>query len=302
MTQESAGREVSRGTFEIIAGFLHAKAGIVLTQNKLYLLESRLRPVGARHGIDTLAELAARMMGRGAAAQALAGDVLEAMTTNETFFFRDGKPFTHLREVALPALNAARPPGQALRIWSAASSSGQEAYSIAMTVAELGALAGRSVEVLGTDLSREQVERGRQGLYSHFEVQRGLPIQMLVQHFDREGKSWRVKSALRGRVAFREWNLLDDPEPLGTFDVVFCRNVLIYFDEPTKSRVLRQISQRMARDGYLYLGGAETVVGLRTPFVAQPGATALRLWAPHDDAAAPWKAARQRPETIRSTS
>ncbi len=286
--------EVSRGTFELIAGFLHKRAGIVLTEGKLYLIESRLRPVGTKHGIDSLAELAAQMIGRGTRAEAIAADVVEAMTTNETFFFRDEKPFTHLRDVALPALLKARGPGQSLRIWSAASSSGQEAYSIAMVVADIAAFAGRAVEVIGTDLSREQVERARQGVYSHFEVQRGLPIQLLVRHFDRDGKSWRIKPELRARVTFREWNLLDSPRPLGRFDVVFCRNVLIYFDQPTKLHVLRQLAEQMAPDGFLYLGGAETIVGLQTQFVSQPGMGSFRLGKADTSA--------QRPETIRSTS
>ena len=286
---------ISRGSFEIIAGFLHARAGIVLTESKLYLIESRLKPVSQRHGLDDLSGLAAQLLARGPRADAIAADVIEAMTTNETFFFRDEKPFTHLRTVALPALNAARPAHQPLRIWSAASSSGQEAYSIAMIIAEMKELAGRSFEIIGTDLSREQVERASAGLYTHFEVQRGLPVQMLVKHFDREDKSWRVKRPLRERVSFREWNLMDDPARLGKFDIVFCRNVLIYFDQPTKAQVLSRLAGRMPTDGILYLGGAETVVGMTTPFVARPGEVAFRL-------SAGIAAVHQRPEIIRSTS
>ncbi len=285
---------ITRGTFEVIAGFLHARAGIVLTESKLYLIESRLKPVAQRHGIK-LAELAGQLLGRGARAEAIGTEVIEAMTTNETFFFRDDKPFSHLRSIALPALHAARPPGQPLRIWSAASSSGQEAYSIGMVIAELKDMS-RPFRLIGTDLSREQVERANAGLYTHFEVQRGLPVQMLVKHFDREDKSWRVKKSLRERVTFREWNLLHDPARLGKFDIVFCRNVLIYFDQPTKTQVLDRIAGQMPDDGFLYLGGAETVVGLRTPFVAQAGEVAFRL------AASVERAARYRPETIRSTS
>ncbi len=295
MTVPSA--SISRVTFEVIARFLHGRAGIVLTDNKLYLIESRLRPVIQRHGLASLSDLASHIEGRSAKSQAVAADVIEAMTTNETFFFRDDKPFTHFRTVALPALHAARAPGQPIRIWSAASSSGQEAYSIAMILSDMkGALGGRRFEVIGTDLSREQVERANRGLYSHFEVQRGLPVQLLVKHFEREDQSWRAKPHLREQVSFREWNLLDDPARLGKFDVVFCRNVLIYFDQVTKCGVLDRIGARMPQDGFLYLGGAETVVGMRTPFISQPGEAAFRL------GRATSTGSRYRPEMILSTS
>ena len=296
MTVAFSPSTVSRGTFEVIAGFLHTRAGIMLTDSKLYLIESRLKPVAARHGLDSLADLAAQLLARGLKADAVAADVIEAMPPHETVLFRGEQPVPPLRTVALPALHAARPPGQTIRIWSAASSSGQEAYSVAMIIAEMPQLAGRSVELIGTDLSREQVERAGAGLYSHFEVQRGLPVQMLVKHFDREDKSWRVKQRLREKVSFREWNLMGDPSRLGKFDIVFCRNVLIYFDQATKTQVLTRIAGQMPSDGYLYLGGAETVVGMTTPFIAQPGEAAFRL------APAVAKDARQRPEMMRSTS
>ncbi|MGH7042498.1 MAG: CheR family methyltransferase, partial [Acetobacteraceae bacterium] len=187
-----------------------------------------------------------------------------------------GKPFLHFRTEALPRLHATRPPGVALRVWSAAASTGQEAYSLAMILADLRLTLGdRRVEILGTDLAREPLLRARAGLYSQFEVQRGLPVQMLVKHFRKEEQNWRISEALRAAVTFREWNLLDDPGPLGRFDVVFCRNVLIYFDPPTKRRVLGAIARQLAPDGVLYLGGAETVLGVTdqlVPLADQPGA------------------------------
>jgi chemotaxis protein methyltransferase CheR len=193
------------------------------------------------------------------------------MTTNETFFFRDEKPFAHVRTQALPRLHAARPAGARLRIWSAAASAGQEAYSLAMIVAEQRASLGtRVVEILGTDIAREQLARARQGLYTQFEVQRGLPMQMLVKHFRKDGANWRISDALRAAVQFREFNLLSDPRPLGQFDIVFCRNVLIYFDPPTKAKVLAAIAGCLAPDGVLFLGGAETVLGISDRFVAHP--------------------------------
>jgi chemotaxis protein methyltransferase CheR len=202
---------------------------------------------------------------------ALARDVVEAMTTNESFFFRDDKPFLHFRTQALPRLVAARPPGNSLRVWSAASSSGQEAYSLAMIVAESAAVLGaRKVEIVGTDIARDQLARAREGVYSQFEVQRGLPVQMLMRYFRKDDSTWRIADAIRGMAQFREYNLLTDLRPLGRFDIVFCRNVLIYFDQPTKARVLEAIAGLMPPDGLLYLGGAETVLGITARFAPMP--------------------------------
>jgi chemotaxis protein methyltransferase CheR len=190
------------------------------------------------------------------------------MTTNESFFFRDDRPFNHMRSQALPRLHSARPAGARLRIWSAAASTGQEAYSLAMLVAEGRATLGnREVEIVGTDIAREPLARARAGIYTQFEIQRGLPMQMLVKHFRKDGAQWRLADAIRAMASFREWNLLGDLRPLGQFDVVFCRNVLIYFDQPTKTRVLDAIARQLAPDGLLYLGGAETVLGITDRFV-----------------------------------
>jgi chemotaxis protein methyltransferase CheR len=214
-------------------------------------------------GLDALA---ARL--RSHAQTPLAREVVEAMTTNESFFFRDDKPFTHLRTQALPRLHAARPAGARLRLWSAAASTGQEAYSLAMLVAEgRMALGTREVEILGTDIAREPLARARAGSYTQFEIQRGLPMQMLVKYFRKEGTQWQLADAIRAMVGFREWNLLGDLRPLGQFDVVFCRNVLIYFDQGTKARVLEGIARQLAPDGLLYLGGAETVLGITNRLV-----------------------------------
>jgi chemotaxis protein methyltransferase CheR len=258
--------------FATLAGLLHTGSGLMVGPDKQYLLETRLAPVLRQHGMRDLDALAERLRGPLGGRAALEFQVIEAMTTNESFFFRDDKPFAHVRASALPRLHASRPAGTRLRIWSAAASSGQEAYSLAMLLAESRATwAGRTVEILGTDLSREQLARARAGLYTQFEVQRGLPMQYLVKYFTREGANWRIAEAVRAMASFREWNLLTDPRPLGVFDLVFCRNVLIYFDQPTKKRVLDGIARQMAPDGLLYLGGAETVIGLSTSFAAVPG-------------------------------
>lgn len=259
-------------SFEALANMLRANSGLVLGPDKEYLLETRLAPVLRKHNIRDLDALAALIGSAGATTRTVTDEVVDAMTTNESFFFRDDKPFTHFRGSALPAMLAARPSGARIRVWSAAASSGQEAYSLAMILAECKAqLGGRSVEILGTDISREQLARAREGVYTQFEVQRGLPMQLLVKYFRKEGPQWRIVDAIRDMASFREWNLLADPGPLGKFDVVFCRNVLIYFDQTTKAKVLEAIARQLAPDGYLYLGGAETVLGLTTRFTPLAG-------------------------------
>jgi len=257
---------LSQPGFDTIAGYLKSHSGLIIGPDKMYLLETRLGVIMKQHGLPDLGALATRLATPGQ--DKLGRDVVEAMTTNESFFFRDDKPFTHMRTQALPKLHAGRAPGQKLRIWSAASSSGQEAYSLAMILLDLKAMLGdRRVEILGTDIAREQLARARDGLYSQFEVQRGLPVAMLMKHFVKEAAGWRIKEALRAMVEFREWNLLTDLRPLGQFDVIFCRNVLIYFDNATKAKTLEGMARLLAPDGYLYLGGAETVLGITDRFV-----------------------------------
>jgi len=264
-------RLLAAGTFETIASLLKVRSGLAIGQDKLYLLDTRLAPILKRYQLPNLNALAERL--RGVRAETLAQEVVEAMTTNESLFFRDDKPFEHFRTQALPRLHAARPPGTKLRVWSAASSSGQEAYSLAMILSDLRASLGdRHVEIIGTDIAREQLSRARDGLYTQFEVQRGLPMQMLVKHFRKEAAGWRVAEAIRRMVEFREWNLLADLRPLGRFDIVFCRNVLIYFDQPTKARVLEAIATLLPPDGLLYLGGAETVLGITSRLAPLAGA------------------------------
>jgi chemotaxis protein methyltransferase CheR len=247
--------------FETIAGVLKARSGLAIGMDKLYLLESRLRPIVRQHGLRDLNALAELL--RGPVADPLVHEIVEAMTTNESLFFRDARPFAHARTQALPRLHAQRPPGVPLRIWSAAASSGQEAYSLAMIVSELRpGLGERQVEILGTDIARAQLARARAGLYTQFEVQRGLPMRMLVKYFKKRANGWVIVDTLRKMVTYQEWNLLDDLRPLGRFDVIFCRNVLIYFDTSTKARVLDAIAGQMAPDGLLYLGGTETALGI----------------------------------------
>jgi chemotaxis protein methyltransferase CheR len=260
---------LSPAAFETLATLLKTKSGLIIGMDKLYLLETRLASIVKREKFTDMNVLAERLRRPGS--DALARDVVEAMTTNESFFFRDDKPFLHFRTQALPRLVAARPPGSQLRVWSAASSSGQEAYSLAMIVAEATALlGGRKVEIVGTDIARDQLTRAREGIYSQFEVQRGLPVQLLMRYFRKTETSWQLSDMIRAMAQFREFNLLADLRPLGRFDVVFCRNVLIYFDQPTKARVLDAIAGLMPPDGLLYLGGAETVLGITSRFAPMP--------------------------------
>lgn len=251
--------------FDLIATLLKQRSGLLLTRDKAYLLESRLLPVARKHNLKTLDELAAEI--RAKRPEPLLRDVTEAMTTNESSFFRDQKPFDQFKKTVLPYLLQSRASKKFIRIWSAASSSGQEAYSLAMLLAEEGPkLQGWKFEIVGTDLSSEMVERARLGMYTQFEVQRGLPISLLMKYFSQVGDKWQISQVLRSMVTFREMNLLQDFGPIGTFDVVFCRNVLIYFDQPTKGRALDAISKVMPADGVLYLGGAETVIGITDKF------------------------------------
>lgn len=264
--------------FGFLRKLLKDRSGLMLGAEKEYLAESRLLPLARKNSMSTLAELVQRL--KGPHSTALAAQVVDAMTTNETFFFRDKVPFDHFRDTIMPALIAARAREKRIRIWCAAASTGQEPYSLAMTLQGMSAqLDGYKVQILATDLNGEVLDRAREGIYSQFEVQRGLPIQVLVKHFTQIGERWQIAPELRAMVQFRPLNLLADFKPLGLFDVVFCRNVLIYFDQPTKIDVLERMVRQLPDDGYLVLGAAETVVGLTATL--KPVAEKRCLYAPN---------------------
>lgn len=251
--------------FDFLRKLLRERSGLMLAAEKQYLAESRLLPVARRNGMVSLNELIERLKTK--APVPLTAQVVEAMTTNETFFFRDKLPFDHFRDTIVPALIAARAREKRIRIWCTAASTGQEPYSLAMLLKGMGAaIAGYRIDIVATDLSGEVLEKAKAGIYSQFEVQRGLPVQLLVKFFDQRGETWELAPELRGMVQFRSLNLLNDFSALGTFDVVFCRNVLIYFDQNCKSAVLERIARQIAEDGYLVLGAAETVIGLTDAF------------------------------------
>jgi chemotaxis protein methyltransferase CheR len=253
--------------YEFLRKLLKERSGLDLSADKQYLVESRLIPLARRSGLPGIAELVAKIK---SGAEALTSDVVEAMTTNETFFFRDKIPFDHLRETILPTLMQARASRRSLRIWCAASSTGQEPYSIAMIVKDFAGLSGWRVEIVATDLSQEVLEKSKAGVYSQFEVQRGLPIQMLVKHFTQTGELWQLGADIRAMVQHRQLNLLQDFSHLGTFDVIFCRNVLIYFDQDTKAGIFDRMSRMLESDGVLVLGAAESVVGISDAFKPYP--------------------------------
>jgi chemotaxis protein methyltransferase CheR len=264
--------------FDYLRKLLKERSGLMLAAEKQYLAESRLLPVARRHGMSTLGALVGKLKSPGAATLII--EVVEAMTTNETFFFRDKIPFEHVTATILPALIAARAREKRIRIWCAAASTGQEPYSIAMALRSMGAaLAGFRIDMVATDLSGDVLERAKSGIYSQFEVQRGLPIQLLVRFFSKVGDAWQIAPELRGMVQFRTLNLLNDFTALGTFDLVFCRNVLIYFDQETKIGVLNRVVRQMPEDGFLVMGAAETVVGLTDAF--KPMADKRGLYAPN---------------------
>ncbi|MFZ5736370.1 CheR-type MCP methyltransferase [Rhodopseudomonas thermotolerans] len=246
--------------YEYLQKLLKDRSGLVLSADKKYLLESRLLPLARKAGVPGITDLVQKMK---AGSEALIHDVVEAMTTNETFFFRDKTPFDHFKDSVIPDLIKARAGRKSLRIWCAASSTGQEPYSLAMLLKEKSAeLAGWRIEIIATDLSPEVLEKSKAGLYTQFEVQRGLPIQLLVKYFKQVGTMWQLNADVRSMVQYRQFNLLQDFTALGKFDVIFCRNVLIYFDQATKSDIFNRLMRVTEPDGYLFLGAAETVVGL----------------------------------------
>lgn len=270
--------------YDYLRQFLKTRSGLVLSNEKQYLIESRLLPVARKAGLESIGALVAKL--REPREGPLAEAVVEAMTTNESFFFRDKIPFDHLTQVMLPELAQKRAAKRQIRIWCAAASTGQEPYSIAMCLKEMASrFAGWRIEIIGTDISAEVLDRAKEGRYTQFEVQRGLPIQHLLKYFTQKGDSWTISSDLRQMVQWKKFNLLESFAGLGQFDIVFCRNVLIYFDQTTKIDILGRISRTIASDGYLVLGAAETVVGLTEAFKPAPDRRGLYL--PAAAAAAP---------------
>jgi chemotaxis protein methyltransferase CheR len=263
--------KVSELNYRFLKDYLYRESGIVLEAGKEYLIESRLGPLVKRHGLQNLNELCLVLQKKHHVH--LNREVVEAMTTNETMFFRDTALWDELRKTVLPEMIERNKAERRLRFWSAASSSGQEAHSLAIALLELG-MGSWDIQILGTDLSTQMVERARQGVYSHLEVNRGMPTNLLVKYFVRDGLQWRVGNEARRYVRFQQFDLRQKPATFGPFDIVFCRNVLIYFDLETKRRILQEFRCTISPGGYLVLGGAETTLNLDDSFKRRPIARA----------------------------
>ena len=258
---------ITQAEFDIVRSLIRTEAGIVLEQGKEYLVEARLSPLARREGFASPSALIARL---GGIKSPLHTRVVEAMTTNETIFFRDIEPFEVLRKEVLPAMIDARRATRRLQIWCGASSTGQEPYSIAMTLLDTPELAGWTIDILATDISTDVLARAREGLYSQLEVNRGLPATQLVKHFEKKGLEWQISQKLRSMVRFEYLNLMRPLPSMTAPDIVFLRNVLIYFDTADKSAILTRIRGAMRQDGYLFLGAAETTRNLDDRFERLP--------------------------------
>lgn len=267
---------LSAADFMFVSDLVRREAAIVLGPGKEYLVEARLLPVARQAGKASVGELLAAVQQR--MDRASIQDIVDALTTNETSWFRDREPFTALTESVLPELIQARAATRRLRVWSAACSSGQEPYSLAITMQQF-LPAGWTYEIVGTDISTEMISRAEAGAFSQVEVNRGLPANLLVHHFERQGAHWRVSQALRRSVTFQRMNLAQPLPSMVPFDIVFLRNILIYFDVQTKRSVLRNVGKLLRPDGWLFLGAAETTIGVDDSYERVPAgrASAYRL-------------------------
>jgi chemotaxis protein methyltransferase CheR len=250
---------LTQAEFTFVSTMVRREASIVLAPGKEYLVEARLIPVARAVGAANVTEFIAELQRRPNPAHQR--KIIDALTTNETSWFRDREPFAALTDVVLPELVKSRSAARKIRLWSAASSSGQEAYSLAITLQE-NLPPGWTYEIMGTDISTEMIKRAEAAEYSQVEVNRGLPASQLVQYFERAGAHWRVTPALRRNVSFKLLNLTAPLPAMQQFDIIFLRNVLIYFDVATKRNVLQNAAKLLRPDGWLFLGAAETTIGI----------------------------------------
>lgn len=259
---------MSTESYRALAAFLQKESGLVLGENKAYLVDSRLAPVASAHGFANIAALVGALP---SASPTVRSAVVDAMTTNESFFFRDNTPFRQFEQIMLPKLAEARRQTGRISIWCAAASTGQEPYSLAMILkAKPHLWRGLDVQIHATDISDTALTQARAGRYTQFEVQRGLPVQMLVDHFTQDGTSWVINDDIKSMVRFSKRNLLAPIMGMPSMDVVFCRNVLIYFDVPTKKQVIEAIHKTCRDDAYLVLGAAETLMGVSELYTRVP--------------------------------
>ncbi|TAE34510.1 MAG: protein-glutamate O-methyltransferase CheR [Alphaproteobacteria bacterium] len=265
------GRQIMQAQeFAFIRNLVKTNSGIDLTEDKVYLLESRLMPIASKGGHKDLSAFVGSIM-RSKPSNLLVQEIVEAMTTNESLFFRDTKPFQYLKDVVLHDFKT-RGITRPLSIWCAACSSGQEPYSIAMTMEEQRMGVGSmGASILASDIDQQILKKAEDGIYNQFEVQRGLPMPMLIKHFSQMPEQrWKIKDNIKKMVTFKQHNLLNSARPHGMFDIIFCRNVLIYFDPPTKQKALMYLNEVLNPGGYLFLGSAETVPPALTMLVSHP--------------------------------
>ena len=246
--------------FDWVRELVYREAAIVLEPGKEYLVEARLTPLARAAGKPTVTAYVDGL--RASRDPREKAKVVDALTTNETSWFRDGSPFRAIADTIVPEVLASGRPDRVLRIWSAASSSGQEAYTVAMSIQDKVRAAGWRLEMLGTDISEEMLTRARAGRYSQLEVNRGLPAPLLVKYFTRKGTEWEVAPELKANIKFQRLNLAAPFPPMPQFDIVLLRNVLIYFDTATKRSILRRVAATLRPNGCLLLGGAETTLGV----------------------------------------
>ncbi|MBL8174965.1 MAG: protein-glutamate O-methyltransferase CheR [Bryobacterales bacterium] len=256
--------EIQPENYRFLQDYIYRESGIVIDADKHYLLEARLAPVARKQQVDTLNDLCNLLRATSARGE-LRQQVVEAMTTHETLFFRDLAQYDAVRTAILPPLIEQRKHTRQLSFWSAAASSGQEVYSLAMMLLEMG-LGDWRINILATDLSEQILDRAREGRFMQIEVNRGLPVSYLVKYFTRQGLDWQLKENVRRMVRFQKFDLRDSMRTLGPFDIVFCRNVLIYFDQETKKKILEGIRGTLHNGGHLMLGGAETTLSLTDSF------------------------------------
>jgi chemotaxis protein methyltransferase CheR len=264
--------EIHSENYRFLQEHVYSQSGIVLEMDKHYLFESRLTPIVRQLGLGSINDLCALL--QATRASEVGRQVVEAMTTNETYFFRDPAHYEAIRKVLLPRLKEERQDSKKLRFWSAAASTGQEAYSLAMLLMEEG-LSDWNLQILGTDFSSQVLERARSGKYQQIEVNRGLPTSLLVKHFRRSGVDWQLSEAVRRMARFETIDLRKSMRALGPFDLVFCRNVMIYFDADTKKKILKELHGTLFRGGWLLLGGAETAFGVEEWFDRQTVGNAI---------------------------
>jgi chemotaxis protein methyltransferase CheR len=272
--------EISPQSYYFFQTFISRESGIVLDDDKRYLIEARLMPIALKLRLYSLNDLCVLL--QTTADPSVRQQVVEAMTTNETFFFREATQYDALKSTILPELMQERQMTRRISIWSAAASTGQEAYSLAMLLLEMG-LGNWNISIMGTDLSDATVQKARAGKYLQIEVNRGLPAALLVKYFKREGLEWQLKDEVRRMVRFEQGDLRRDTQAMGPFDLVFCRNVLIYFDVETKRKILARIRRSLLPGGHLLLGGSETTLNLDDRFARRQVGTAMLYQLPRKE-------------------